>query len=279
MNDIQIDVLIPTRNRAAALAVTLTALAGQRCSPFRIVISDQSDQPVFDVPEVRAVLRFLEALGRPVEALRHLPRRGMAEQRAFLLSQATAPYCLFLDDDVLLESDLLERLHRSIEETRCGFVGSALHGLSFVGDVRPHQQHIEFWESEITPETVAPGTPAWARHHLHSAANLYHVQSNLGLQRGETRHYRVAWIGGCVLFNTAKLRAVGGFDFWTELPEEHCGEDVLAQLRVMQRYGGCGIVPSGAYHMELPTTVPNRQVDAPKVLPITPPPLVDRRRA
>jgi hypothetical protein len=34
----------------------------------------------------------------------------------------------------------------------------------------------------------------------------------------------------------------------------------------MQRFGGCAIIPSGAYHMELPTTITQRQVDAPKVL-------------
>ncbi|MND05479.1 hypothetical protein D3C83_262960 [compost metagenome] len=69
-----------------------------------------------------------------------------------------------------------------------------------------------------------------------------------------------------MLFDTDKLRAAGGFDFWRQLPPDHCGEDVLAQLRVMERYGGCGIIPSGAYHMELSTTLPRRDVDAPLVL-------------
>jgi hypothetical protein len=69
-----------------------------------------------------------------------------------------------------------------------------------------------------------------------------------------------------VLFDTAKLRDCGGFDFWQELPPEHCGEDVLAQMRVMARFGGCGIIPSGAYHMELPTTIRERDFDAPRML-------------
>jgi GT2 family glycosyltransferase len=262
-----IDVLVPTCNRAAALAVTLTSLAAQRAVTLRIVVSDQSDgEGAFAQPEVRAVLRFLEAGGRQVETLRHLPRRGMAEQRAFLLAQARAPYSLFLDDDVLLEPDLVVRLYRVIEAQRCGFAGSALHGLSFREQVRAHQERIEFWEGRVEPETVRPGSVAWERHHLHSAANLFHVQTRLGLNAASERLYRVAWIGGCVLFDTAKLRACGGFDFWRELPPDHCGEDVLAQLRVMERYGGCGIIPSGAYHMELPTTVARREVDAPRVL-------------
>jgi hypothetical protein len=33
----------------------------------------------------------------------------------------------------------------------------------------------------------------------------------------------------------AKLRDVGGFEFWQELLPNHCGEDVMVQLRVMGR--------------------------------------------
>lgn len=269
-----VDVLIPTCNRPGALAMTLASLAAQTVQGMRIVVSDQSDgDGVLELPEIQAALRFLRATGHAVDTMRHLPRLGMAEQRAFLLLQVSAPYCLFIDDDVLLENDLTERLLGAIREQQCGFVGSALHGMSYVHDVRPHQQQIEFWEGLVAPEQVAPDTPAWARHQLHNAANLYHVQQKLGLTPESTRLYRVAWIGGCVLFDTAKLRASGGFDFWPQLPADHCGEDVLAQLRVMQRFGGCGIIPSGAYHMELPTTLHERRVDAPYVLwpPAQPP--------
>lgn len=262
-----IDVLVPTCNRPYALAVTLTALSAQSFHDFRIVISDQSEgESVCETPEVASILRFLNMKGLNVQSWRHLPRRGMAEQRAFLLSKVTAPYCLFLDDDVILENDVIERLYQSMIEQQCGFVGSALHGPSFIDDIRPHQQQIEFWESAVLPERVLPGSQEWARHHLHSAANLFHVQTALGLNRHTARLYRVAWIGGCVLFDTQKLREAGGFDFWKELPGAHCGEDVLAQLRVMERFGGCGLIPSGAYHMELPTTITTREINAPSVL-------------
>jgi hypothetical protein len=266
LND-RVDVLVPTCNRPWALAMTLTSLAAQTVREMRICISDQSDRPdVLEQPELMAVRRLLNATGRMVEAWRHLPHLGMAEQRAFLLSRVEAPYCLFLDDDVLLENDLVERLLHAIGEQQCGFVGSALHGLSHADDVRPHQQQLDLWEGRVEPEQVVPESPAWERHQLHNAANLYHVQQQLGLSRAETRCYRVSWIGGCVLFDSAKLREAGGFDFWPELPPQHSGEDVLAQLRVMERFGGCGIIPSGAYHMELPTTVRDRSVDAPHVL-------------
>src|SRR6185437_9109016 len=88
----------------------------------------------------------------------------------------------------------------------------------------------------------------------------------LNLTPERRRKYHVAWIGGCVLYDAVALRESGGFTFWHELPPQHCGEDVLAQLRVMARFGGCGLIPSGAFHQELPTTIPFRDVDAPKAL-------------
>lgn len=261
-----LDVLVPTCNRPTALVATLLGLALQTQDALRglrVVISDQSDgEGPMGSAEVIAAIRLMQSKGIGVQYHRHLPRRGMAEHRAFLLSQVMAPHCLFLDDDVFMESDLIARLMLAMAQHQCGFVGSALHGLSFLHDCRPHQQAIEFWDGKVQPETVCPKSAAWQRHHLHSAANLYHVQRQYKQGYRGTRVYKVAWVGGCVLFDTNKLRSAGGFDFWSELPRDHCGEDVLAQLRVMARDGGCAIFPSGAYHMELPTTVQHRTVDA-----------------
>lgn len=267
----EVDILIPTRNRPAALAVTLTSVMAQTAASLRIVVADQSDTSTLHAPEVRAIIRLLQAQGRPVDWHGPRPRRGLAEQRAFLLHQVRAPYLLFLDDDVILEPDLVERLVIALRWARCGFVGSAVHGLSHMHDERPHHQAVSWWDEPVRPECIRPGDPHWARHHLHSAANLYHLQQKLGADDrtapdAAPRLYKVAWVGGCVLFDTAKLRAAGGFDFWQDLPTQHCGEDVLAQLRVMARDGGCGLFPSGAYHQELPTTVPERDCDAPWAL-------------
>jgi glycosyltransferase involved in cell wall biosynthesis len=263
-----VDVLIPTRDRPAALAVTLACLIGQTLPRFRVVVSDQTEpRPAFEAPEVLATVRVLRARGHEVQLHRHLPRRGLAEQRQFLLDRVAAPYCLFVDDDVILEPDLLERMHRTITEERCGLVGCGLIGLSFVKDVRPDQQLVEPWEGPVQPELLTPGGPAWDRIKLHSAANLHHAALRLDLPPGTTLRYKLAWAGGCALYESAALRDAGGFSFWRSLPPVHAGEDVLAQLRVMARRGGCGILPSGAYHQELPTTVPDRGVDAPWVLP------------
>lgn len=267
-----VDILIPTYRRPAALAVTLTSLCAQTYRDFRLIISDQTEESnILIQGEVQAVLRVLQAHGHDISLHRHLPRRGLAEQRQFLLHQAKNPYCLFLDDDLILEPFVVERMLAAIREERCGFVGSAVIGLSYAPDIRPHQQAIEFWEGPVQPEVIEPGTPQWERYRLHNAANLYHVQRSLGLTPEQQRKYRVAWVGGCVMYDTAKLRAAGGFSFWRSLPREHCGEDVLAQLRVMARFGGCGLIPSGVYHQELPTTVVNRRIDAPRLLNLTAP--------
>lgn len=261
----EVDVLIPTYRRPEALAVTLAGLAAQEGVDFRVVISDQSPAGEgADHPLVDATVRVLGMARRQVERHRHLPRRGMAEHRQSLLDRATAPYALFLDDDVLIEPGLLARLLRAIRTAGCGFVGSGLVGPSYVDDVRPHEQAIEFWDGPVTPERVRPGEAAWARHRLHNAANLHHLRERL--RPAGDRLYRVAWVGGCVLYDVPKLRAAGGFGFWPALPSEHSGEDVLAQLLVMERFGGCGLFPSGAYHLELPTTIDDRRVDAPWML-------------
>jgi glycosyltransferase involved in cell wall biosynthesis len=262
-----VDVLIPTYQRPAALATTLATVSCQSGPHLRVIVSDQSEEADQGIGgEARSVLRLLEARGHEVEVHRHLPRRGLAEQRQFLLSRARAPYALFLDDDVLIEPDLVERLVRVMGREGCGFVGSAVIGLSFVGDVRPEEEHIELWEGPVVPEDVTPESPAWNRHRLHNAANLWHVQRRLGITPAEQQVYKVAWVGGCVLYDVDKLRQAGGYGFWENLPPEHCGEDVLAQLNVMARFGGCGLIPSGAYHQELPTKVPDREADAPLLL-------------
>lgn len=264
-----VDVLIPTFCRPQALAITLTSLVAQTFRAFSVTIADQTEDYDIDAcGEVKAVISVLRAHGHPVNVIKNLPRRGMAHQRQFLLGQVSAPYALFLDDDVLMESYVIANMVQAVQEEACGFVGSALIGLKYVEDIRPHQQMIEFWNGPVTPETVRPGMPAWERYQLHNAANLYHVAQQLNLTPEKPHRYKVAWVGGCVLYDAEKLRQVGGFSFWRDLPASHAGEDVLAQLRVMDRYGGCGLIPSGVYHLELPTTIPDRPVDAPKYLEV-----------
>ena len=269
MNSKDIHILIPTYNRVKALAVTLTSLYYQTEKSFDVVISDQSsDIAVEDDQAIQTIKRLLEIKGHQVSILKNLPAKGMAQQRQFLLDQSTSKYSLFIDDDLILDEYVVKNLKQTLDKQSIGFAGCAVIGLSYKDDVRPHEQQIEFWEDQIKPENIIPKSKEWERYRLHNAANIYHVAQNYKATSENPIPYKIAWVGGCVMYDTEKLRKAGGFSFWKDLPEKHCGEDVLAQLRVMKKYGGCGIIPSGVYHQELETTVHDRRVNAPEYLKI-----------
>ena len=258
-----LEVLIPTVDRAAELAVTLAGLAAQDDPPFSVIVSDQSETSSESRPVVAAMLRVLRAQGREVRYLLHRPRRGLAEHRQFLLDQSVADAVLFLDDDVWLEPGMLARLSDALDTLRCGFVGAAVQGLSYLHDSRPAQrQPFELWDDAVRPEVLRSDSPQIDRMTLHNAANLTHLAGELTVDTGSWLAYKIAWVGGCVLFRRHLLVECGGFDFWSTLPSSHVGEDVAAQWRVMERFGGAGILPSGAVHLEAPTTVPDRSTEA-----------------
>lgn len=263
-----IDVLIPTYRRKTGLAVTLTSLAAQTYQDFDVIVSDQTDEPdsYLGSIEIQTVVRRMEWAGRRVRLLRHLPRRGLAEQRQFLLeqslSQGDARYVLYLDDDVLLDPPVIERMLGVLRTEDIGFVGCAATGLEYLRDVRPHQQHIEVWDGPVTPEWFPPSGIPWDRHMVNNAANPLHLEQRLA-RNGKVVRYKVAWVGGaCVLFDRAKLLSVGGFSWWPRLPREHAGEEVVVQFLLLNKYGGCGILPSGVYHLGLPTSVADRTHNA-----------------
>src|SRR5579884_2182437 len=260
----RVDVLIPTCGRKTALAVVLTSLIGQTFRDFDVIISDQApeNQSALNSVEIQMLVRALRWHGHQVSLHRHLPRRGMAEQRQFLLEQSHAPYVHYLDDDVLLDPPVMERMLRVLEAERCGFVGCPATGLGYLNDVRPHQQHIELWTGPVQPEPFTASTIPWERHAVNNAANPLHLEQQL-VHAGGIVRYKVAWVGGAnILFDRAKLLDVGGFSWWQRLPPVHAGEEVVVQFLLIRKYGGCGILPSGTYHLGLPTTVEDRTSNA-----------------
>jgi len=263
----EVTILIPTYERVNALTATLTSLAMQSYQNFDIVIADQSiDDGVKKDETLKAVYRFLQNHGCSISIFKNLPRVGLAQQRHFLLNKSHSRFSLFLDDDLLLEPFVLQNLVHTIKDEGCGFVGCAPIGLRYMNDYRPEQEHIELWDRNVMPEKIAVGGKKWNRYQLHNAANLYHVEQKMHVTPMHPFKYKVAWIGACVLYNTEKLHKIGGFSFWKDLPIKHCGEDVAAQLRVMEKYGGCGLIPSGVYHQELPTKIPDRSINAPEYM-------------
>src|SRR5579863_6272146 len=143
-----VDVLIPTCGRKAALAVVLTSLLGQTFRDFDVIVSDQSpdDAGYLESIEIQTLARALRWHGHNVALHHHMPRRGMAEQRQFLFEQSAAPYVHYLDDDVLLDPSVMQRMLDVVRAEGCGFVGCPATGLEYLNDVRPHQQQIELWD-------------------------------------------------------------------------------------------------------------------------------------
>lgn len=73
----KIDILIPTYNRPAALAITLTSLCFQEYKNFNIIISDQGEkEPAEESEEFQAIIRMLLARGQSVKILKNSPARA-----------------------------------------------------------------------------------------------------------------------------------------------------------------------------------------------------------
>lgn len=250
-----VDILLPTCNRLSSLIYTLGGVASQTLTDLHLIVSDQSDQSAADSRVVQSLIRIIDARGGKVTWFERRPSKGIAEQRQFLLEQSSNRAVLYLDDDVFMEPWVVQRMVDVLYSQRCAFVGAFPVGLSYVQDIRPQQQHIEYWEGPVQPEAINPDSTAWERWQLHRAANLYHVSQ--GLPVGSQRLYKVAWVASCILYDRDKLLEVGGFSFWNRLPRFHSGEEVLVQNILMRRWGGCGIVPSGTYYSEMPSTVLN----------------------
>src|SRR5690349_10143762 len=164
-----VDVLVPTYNRLESLIMTLSGVAAQTLSDLRVVVADQGDVSGRESPVVRMLLRVIEARGGRVEWHERSQVHGIAEQRDFLLRQATADAVLYLDDDVFMEPWVVARLLEVLREQHCGFVGAFPAGLSHRDDVRLEQQHIEMWDGPVPPAIVEPDSRQWQRFHLHRA--------------------------------------------------------------------------------------------------------------
>ena len=259
----ELEILIPTFGRKTGLAMLLSSLLGQSYRAFDVIISDQTPEPETYIGslEIQQAIRALRWRGHEVRVLRHIPRRGLAEHRQFLLEQSSAQYVQYLDDDLLLDRDVVERMMSVIQSEGCGFVGCPAVGLEFIEDVRPHEQGIEPWQGPVRPEPFGEENIPWERHLVNNAANPLHLERQLA-PGGQPVRYHVAWVGGNVLYDREKLVDVGGFSFWPLLPGEHAGEEVVVQFLLLRYYGGCGVLPTGTYHLGLPTTIPNRQHNA-----------------
>lgn len=109
---VEMDVIIPTRDRAAQLAACLEALERQTFQGFRVVIVDDASRTPVAVSEspTRVVLR-------------NDARAGPAASRNLGVAAGGAPLVVFLDDDTVPHPELLGR-HRAVFAREAGPVVS-----------------------------------------------------------------------------------------------------------------------------------------------------------
>ncbi len=96
-----LSVLIPTLGRNTELIDTVRALLSQTVKPLEILVCDQNHPSLLDVDAELAAL----------PNVRHLRSRvlGISNNYNLLLSEARGEVVLYLDDDVVPETDLIEK--------------------------------------------------------------------------------------------------------------------------------------------------------------------------
>lgn len=106
-----IEILMPTRNRAADLDRCLASLAAVEHPNWGLIIIDQSTDQ-----ESAAVVERWRPKFRG--ALTHVPMRekGISRARNAAIERSTAPILCFIDDDCTVEPDWVSSLVRAFEE-------------------------------------------------------------------------------------------------------------------------------------------------------------------
>lgn len=109
---LRVSVIIATKNRTRELAGVIETLQIQTRLPEELIIIDQSQNRT-ELPKIRIPLKHL-----------HDPQiSGASEARNVGMRQATGGIWLFLDDDVSLEPDFIEKLLAAYNEGVSGVSG------------------------------------------------------------------------------------------------------------------------------------------------------------
>jgi GT2 family glycosyltransferase/peptidoglycan/xylan/chitin deacetylase (PgdA/CDA1 family) len=180
----EISVVIPTYNRTGLLARCLDALSAQsEPSRFEVIVVDDGSTD--------ETAGFVESLSPPHRLrLERQPNRGQAAARNTGAAVATAPYCLFVDDDVTFDEDFVS-LHLQAQHQDGGIAGLGPLRLQHAEAANPLARHVA-------------GT--WARHATEAGQ----------LERRAT--FRDCWSGNLSVPRDVLL-AVGGFA--EDLPRKH----------------------------------------------------------
>jgi glycosyltransferase involved in cell wall biosynthesis len=123
-----ISAIIPTKDRAAALARTLESLSKQGPPPAQLIVIDASpdDASRRVVEAFAANAKDCNVIWRPAEVA------GAAVQRNQGFALATHPVIAFFDDDIIFEPDGVGRLWRALDaDPRLGGVNAMISNQNY----------------------------------------------------------------------------------------------------------------------------------------------------
>ena len=115
-----ISIIIPTYNHRTALEKCLASIAAQTFKDFEvIVVDDGSTDGTYNSLLLPLSLRGSDLpagqAGRGLQVLRHEKNRGAPAARNTGLQKAKGEYLLFCDADVVMRSDMLQKMYDALQ--------------------------------------------------------------------------------------------------------------------------------------------------------------------
>ena len=228
MNLPEVEVSIPTKDRPEQLALTLLSVYQQTILPTYVTVHDEGLVACMENRQVRAIMEMLEEV-TTLSYLRSRVQRGIVYARRKLAEDCAAPWMLWVDDDVILQTNTLEVLQKSVYNVQRPF---AMPVLFDVDNIRRHSDY------QMEPVDRAA--------HEALGESKYHV-------RCAERYETTIWRG-----NTACLLV--RHDAYLETFEQGYegviteAEDALATLLIADKYGpGALLAGEWVWHMVNPT--------------------------
>jgi GT2 family glycosyltransferase len=213
----KVGVVIPTCERPADLARCLASLARQTRLPHAVVIVDSgTERPAVEVAGSWG--------GRLAVTWRASARRSLPAQRNAGVAglPAETDLVLFLDDDVVLENDYVERILQVFAADAPGRVGGVA-GVSVDPPPSPERWWYRLWRRTFVVGLVAPARPG----------SVTRGGINLPIDRSAAAPQPVEWLFGCAAYRREVFRDA---EFDEGLDGSALMEDVDFSYRVGQCY-------------------------------------------
>jgi GT2 family glycosyltransferase len=251
------DVVIATRNRPDALALSIPLLLAEPRQPGKLIVIDSSDD---HAAVARAVAAATEGAS-PEIVVRHV-EKGLTFQRNVGLEEVTADVVLFPDDDSLVYPGTVEAIMEVYERDTDGVVvgvgpAEASEPPPGVRDAIGYDMsRAHRWQARTTPIRYRVGRYVTAINPRYIIARLLMDRAPRPVWLGEIDAVPVEWISGFRMsFRAEALRAEGGFD--EILRGYSLWEDVDMSFRMARRGALIGARKGKIYHHRYPTGRPD----------------------